>query len=459
VLLANFNYIDDVGRVAWGYAGWENFSRYTSNFLAGIVHTSYDYLGDISPFAQVVACFEMGLASCVVLYLLTGTTRFTVWMYVSAVPMALSPYFLECLSYKFDSPYMALSVLASVAPLLLRRRGGLPYFLAVVAGELVVCTTYQAATGVLPMLVILLALKDWLGGAPAKDAVRPAVFSAVAWAAGVVVFRLFIMQEVDTYVSNGLPPLLELPGVVAGNYSKYLSYVGSDFRTIWKVLLACIAASFLAAAASGTGRNRLAAAVVAAAALALMAALCFGLYPALSSPLYEPRAMYGFGVLVGLACMYVCSRAGLLLGKLAVAALCWCFFAFALVYGNALSVQDEWTDFRAAQVLGALDGIPEFAGDSAKTVQMSGKIDLAPAIQNELDTYPLLSRLVPILLGDGWVWGVSGIQNYYGASQHGVTFSYEQDWSPDDEGFSLVSEGMYQDVYGDGESHYIVVLK
>jgi hypothetical protein len=169
--------------------------------------------------------------------------------------------------------------------------------------------------------------------------------------------------------------------------------------------------------------------------------------------------MYGFGVLVGLACMYVCSQAGLLLGKLAVAALCWCFFAFALVYGNALSVQDEWTDFRTAQVLSALDGISEFADDSAKTVQISGSIELAPTIQNELGTYPMLSRLVPVGLRGGKYWGTFGIQNYYGASQHGITFSYEQDWSPDDEGFSLVSEGMYQDVYGDGGSRYIVVLK
>ena len=38
VLRANFAYYDDLGRVAQGYRGWSNFSRYLSSFLSVFLH-------------------------------------------------------------------------------------------------------------------------------------------------------------------------------------------------------------------------------------------------------------------------------------------------------------------------------------------------------------------------------------------------------------------------------------
>ena len=71
ILLTNFNYIDDMGRVALGYAGWENFSRYTSVFLAYFIHAD-TYLADISPLPQIIATIEIALASVIVLFVITG---------------------------------------------------------------------------------------------------------------------------------------------------------------------------------------------------------------------------------------------------------------------------------------------------------------------------------------------------------------------------------------------------
>ena len=44
IIRANFKYIDDLGRVAGGYAGWSNFSRYTSSFLSTVIPVSYTHL-------------------------------------------------------------------------------------------------------------------------------------------------------------------------------------------------------------------------------------------------------------------------------------------------------------------------------------------------------------------------------------------------------------------------------
>ncbi len=119
ILRANFNYMDDMGRACFGYGAWY-FSRPLSNILALFLHAD-DYLTDISPLPQILAAVLMAAASVVVLYAVTGKKRFTLWEYVSVLPLGLSPYFLQCLSFKYDAPYMAISVLAAVAPLVMQK--------------------------------------------------------------------------------------------------------------------------------------------------------------------------------------------------------------------------------------------------------------------------------------------------------------------------------------------------
>ena len=67
LIRADFNYIDDLGRVAEGYRGWNKFSRYTSTFLSSFIHTS-KYLTDISPLPQLLAVGIMSFAGVIILY-------------------------------------------------------------------------------------------------------------------------------------------------------------------------------------------------------------------------------------------------------------------------------------------------------------------------------------------------------------------------------------------------------
>ena len=109
IIRANFNYIDDLGRIIEGKGAWEFFSRYTSNFLASIIHAG-QFLTDISPLPQLIACFFLAIASGILIYTFSKKDKFSFWNIIAVIPLGLSPYFLECLSYKFDAPYMALSI-------------------------------------------------------------------------------------------------------------------------------------------------------------------------------------------------------------------------------------------------------------------------------------------------------------------------------------------------------------
>ena len=147
IIRANYNYIDDLGRVAQGYRGWDNFSRFTSEYLSIFIHTNR-FLNDISPLPQYLAVFLLAISSLILIVLITDNLKFTWWSVIAVIPLGLSPYFLECLSYKYDSPYMSLSVLASIGPLIFMDSKRMVYTSAVFIGTLIMCTTYQVSSGI-----------------------------------------------------------------------------------------------------------------------------------------------------------------------------------------------------------------------------------------------------------------------------------------------------------------------
>ena len=163
LLMANFNYLDDLGRTAIGYRLWDNYSRYISEYASVLVHAG-THLTDISPLPQMLAACIMAAASLMVIFCLKDEHRaISVFDLIAVLPLTLSPYFLECLSYKFDAPYMAFSVFASVFPVWVYTHcgRGIPFLISSMAGTLCMCLSYQAASGIYPMLIVWTAFSLW----------------------------------------------------------------------------------------------------------------------------------------------------------------------------------------------------------------------------------------------------------------------------------------------------------
>ena len=160
IIRANFLYIDDLGRTFNGYKDWDGFSRYTSNFLSTIIHCG-NYLTEISPLTQIIAIVFLSISGIIILYVLTKKHNFTFWEYTSVAILGLSPYFLECISYKYDSPYMALSILASVFPMLFYNKKYISFIIVTMLSIIIVCTTYQASLGIFFFFLIIMAFIMW----------------------------------------------------------------------------------------------------------------------------------------------------------------------------------------------------------------------------------------------------------------------------------------------------------
>lgn len=441
ILRTNFYYQDDVSRAAYGYKQWDYFGRFLSTALSTLVHAG-DYLTDIAPLPQLLAMGIMAFAGVLLLGILYDRWQFSLWELVSVVPLALNPYFLECLSFRFDAPYMAVSVLAGIAPLLFRNRGKKTYVLAAMLGALAVCTSYQAASGIFPMLVILLALLGWNRGEPLRKQLSFCLLSAAGYLLGLIYFYLVLMRPADAgYVSNQLPGLGALLPNVLENLRRYWQNVVLDMKPWWLGMMGLILLAFLAVTVKTRRRPLWSSLGMTLLALLAMGVVCFGAYVVLSASLFSPRAMYGFGVLLAALSAEACrGEGGTTIRRLPVAVLAWAFFVFSFTYGNALDVQKEYTEFRIQLVIQDLNDLG--LTEAGMTLELAGNIGRAPVLGNMPQDYGILNRLIPDTFAGGDDLCQYRFFCYYGLPMEMSTEEMQE--------LPVLKDTLYHTIYGEG---------
>jgi hypothetical protein len=400
ILIANVHYADDIARTNLGYAGWSGFSRYSSTILAHGIHAD-NYLTNIAPLPQILAALILAISSVILISLISGKEIFkekwNKWILklIAVTPLALCPYMLECLSYQYDSVYMALSVFFATMPFIFYRQEKWKFILASVIGILGVCTTYQVSIGVYPMIVIFLMLKDWNDKKiKNKEIVKNVAISAVIFLITLVVFQKFLMRPQDMYVSNEIPGISEFFPTVFKNLGHYFELLFTDFRILWLVLIVLIIIGFVVLYVIKSKRNKILAVLMALFGVVAMGIMAYLFYAALEQPLYTTRAMYAIGAFIAIMGIYIASgvKKELIL-TLPVVVLAWCFFSFSFTYGNALKEQDTFRNMQIDMVIADLNEIT--ADGTPRKIQAVGQIDFAPAIKHMPEKeYHILRRLL-----------------------------------------------------------------
>ena len=452
IFRADFNYIDDMGRVHAGFKGWEYYSRFLSNFISRFFSTG-NYLTDASPLTQFVACIFLAASGAVAIYVISGKTKFSFWQYVAAMFFGMTPFFLECISYKYDSTFMALSILASVLPLFFFKGNNyLLYGLMVVVGMLGMCMTYQAASGIFPMFVALLVFKMWNERKEIKKILYFLGTSVAGYILGLVIFRVFIMVPADNYASTSMAPFSELVPQIIKNSGIYFNNIKNCFRIEWTVMAVLVCVSFIYVAMRDSKRMKISALVVSAVIMAAMLFLSIGVYLVLENPIFACRAMYGFGAFLAFIAIFVASAKKAYPAKLVSFALCWVFVVFSFAYGNALYVQKTYTDYRISATIDDVMELGLLDGDETKYVQITGSIGYAPAIRNMPQDYTMMNALVPVTFGNsGWHWGGYGFMNYYNLKN--IEFNREINLTEYD--LPVLLDNQYHTIKGDGK--YILI--
>lgn len=410
---ANFNYIDDLGRVARGYRNWIDWSRFISQELSVLINTQ-KILTDISPLTQLIAILIIALAGVIIIYTFTEKKTVQLSMIAAVVPLGLSPWFLECFSYKFDSPYMALSVLASVIPFIFWQKDFHKFIGLSVLGILVMDTTYQAASGIYIIEVLFLCFYKWMYGTRAKDCVIWLSSAAGSYVMAMIIYRFALMRPATDYVSTNSVGVKSLPYLLIHNATQYLKTIYFDCNKAWIILFVLIAVSYIILTVLKSRKNKIFTFFMVLAIVIISTALSYGGYLALAQPLYAPRALYGFSFYVTL--IMVMSVAMLQRGyfiKLLIMMMAWCMIVLSCTYGNALAEQKRYTDFRVQMVINDLNRVATYNPGHKFAIQINGNIGKAPAVERMQQKWPALRRLVPSTFGSNWYWNQFYFFNYF----------------------------------------------
>nr|MCR5763540.1 glucosyltransferase domain-containing protein [Treponema sp.] len=201
IIRANFFYVDDYRRNAFGVRSWDRYGRYIDDILSPIVHGS-KYLCDASPLTHILSALILAYSSFLVIKILKNDDKkkITFLNLFAIMPLGINPYFLENISYRFDCPYMSLSILASIVPFCFYKSGLALYSLVSIIGILVTDMTYQASSGIYPIITVLLCWKLWNKGEKFSKFLLVSIFSYLI---GMLIFKIFLMHpSPETYNSN-----------------------------------------------------------------------------------------------------------------------------------------------------------------------------------------------------------------------------------------------------------------
>jgi len=396
IFRANFSYVDDIRRAIEGNNISGAFSRYISNYLSWFIHTTDERVTDISPLPQLIACVFLAFAGYVLVKAMCNKP--TKYILLATVPIGLSPYFLECISYKFDAPYMALSILASIVPFLFMHKNRWLYAGVSVVSLLIMTMTYQASSGIFLMMMLYFFFRTVLYKADTlKNAFIFLGISCASYAVALALFRLCIFEEVKTYVSTDLSNNHSIFSLFWHNISRYFPLVYKDLNVIWKITALVVIVVFYVKNIVLSKLNKIVAFFVTTLFLALLAASIFGVYVLLEYPLFNARAMYGVGVFLAILGVDICCSLKKIF-SFPVIVLSWCFFVFAFAFGNCLADQKRYAEFRTEMLVRDLSRLlPEKTKEPHKFA-IFGTIGHSAVVENVAHNNPVIKRLVPIML-------------------------------------------------------------
>ena len=454
---SNFYYIsvDDLGRILVGDRNWKGWYRYVSEFGSIIIHTN-SHIIDIAPLTQILAALILSVSSYIIIYCFNNK-KFTVASCIAVLPLGLSPYFLTNISYRFDSPYMALSILFSLVPFLFI--DSLPaYIFTTAAGLFLMCFSYQASSSIYIITTLLLALLIWnKGKRKFSECMKYIGISAACYLIVLGLFKCMFIERptTDNYVDINVSPLAFFPNTI-----EYIKIICSDFgKTALSAFALLIIICFTITQVKSSTRNKFLSAFLTILTLCISFIFTYGVYLFLSRPEWEPRSLIGIGIFFSVLSVSLVSNIPQkkCFSSFVLYGICfyfsWCLIAFSFAYGNAQDAEKQYTTLRA-QIL--IEDLEKYVSKDAESVdiEFKGSSGHAPAVESMAEVYPVVTKLVSRNLNDtlSCKWVLSSC--HFGT----LTNDSIKAKSLNDVDLPVLSDSVYETIQGDG-SNFIVTLK
>jgi len=424
IILSVDRYIDDIDRSMNGRMNWDRAGRPLADFLVGAANFGRPAVA-VSPLYTLVAVAVLALAAVVISRCYGVRSPF--WVAMVALPLIAQPYGLQNLAYGFDALGMAVALALAVLAAVLIQRGNHWYFqVAGIASLLMSVGLYQpAASGFIPcagFLVIAalsgLLVTPWQTMSIAGRIGRSGVAYGIALGGYRVLNAIWFDHRLTSYAADGARlKTIDSAGMKAFvlDAIKPWAQLVHDFGR-WPVVLPwlLLLLVYVVLLARLHSPRMLVCCLVMACMVAVLSPGALLLIR--DSFLHKPRVAMFFGPLlmsVVLQIIAASSRVKWNALRAAIFPLVWLLLVFSFAFGHAFAAQAKFERMQVSRLIGDVVSLQEGDGQSRfRRVAVVGDWSRSPVLLNTARKFPLVERLIPSLMADGWTFGISQLALY-----------------------------------------------
>ncbi|MHC5373461.1 glucosyltransferase domain-containing protein [Enterococcus sp. LJL120] len=454
--ILNYPYIDDIGRMISGIAGFASaYSRWGSEYISRVVQGS-SHLTDMGLTTHFLTGVILTIASIILVY--TLTKKLTMMTAIASTMLGLNPWFLQCLSFRFDSPYMALSILFSILPFLFFNKKPFTFFISSIISIFMVFNTYQSSSGIYILMILALTFNSLIVGEKLKKNLLRIVLGMVSYLIALIMYMfetMFNPNLADRYGNTEIAEPQDIIATFIKNCLLYFYKIIERSPKSWIILVALVIIIFFISNVLSNKITKIRILAFTSIFLVLSSIGSFGVYLVFTADLAagEPRYSYGFAIFITILVILTLNNTeNRMLKKFAnliIALLCYYIITFSFVYSSSLYYQDESFKMQTATLA---EDLKEVLNEDTNSVYINKLFNNSPIVENTAANYPILWNLVPS--SESLYWPNQLLfQTYTGINKNLDYFDIaSQTFSADE----LVVSNIYRQIYAKDNNIYIV---
>lgn len=385
--------IDDLRRALSGSRDFLGFARWIDEYVGILVNTHTSFF-DIAPLSQFIGVAFLALSGVCLSHVFSGG-KISAIMVAASCPVMLSPWFFSNMTYRVDSPYMALSVLAGIAPFVVAKNRVAFITLSVIF-NLVMCMTYQMSSGIYIIMTMAVAFCWYVRDE--KSPIECLKFIGIAALSYLIPLGLYKILFIpggssDSYVGTQVATASGLIPTIFSNGKHYIEYIISDMG---KSAITLVFPLTLLIFILSLPKKKPLKILLGILLVALSLPLSYGVMLAIPNAPTYVRAFCGVGIFLAVPQLIAISNFSVTNGKVpktvAVVTIffSYCFVVFGFSFGNCLSAQKEFLSHRTDLLISDLNEVcpnPQNADFS-----LEGDFGIAPLIRLPGRIYPVIPR-------------------------------------------------------------------
>lgn len=411
-------YIDDLIRSLNGNTDWLANGRPLAELFMSVLFFGNKMI-DISPIPQFISLLVVGI-TITLLSARYFKDRYLVGVLVF-LPLWVSPFFLQNISYKYDAALMALSVFFAVISFCYEDKKTSRVFVYAVLSSFVSLNLYQPSINLFLIFIVIDFIYNSSKGRYEESMKRALTYSTAFILSNIVyviiIPRLFVQGEYSSDHSQ-----IDLSGTM-------ISTIKYNFLSFYYIIKTSLPKSFLLSLTPAILISITAIInifivenknpplkkilIILLATIALLASLVAVVGPMilLKTPTLAPRTLVGFSALLCLL-LFCCS----LLKTKKTSLYLWAIiipiaymYEISYAYYNSLANQNR---FEQVVISNISKDISEFNGSIHNEIALNGRVPLSPENKLSTSTFPILEFLIPRTLNNSEFWASIQLEHY-----------------------------------------------